>query len=60
MLWSTKYLWDTLKGVVHVYWVVQGMNDTSLIAWTKIIEPIMFAYYPNEGIYFLLGFNITM
>ncbi len=28
MLWNTKVLWDTLRGVVHVNWVVMGMKNT--------------------------------
>jgi len=36
------------------------MNNTLPIAWTKIIKPMVFADYPNEGIAFLLGFGMAM
>jgi hypothetical protein len=42
MLWSPMYLWDTLKGVLQVYWIVLGMNNTPLIAYTKLIQPMVF------------------
>jgi hypothetical protein len=60
MLWSLKDLWDTLKGVVHVNWVVLGMNNTPSIAGTKIIDPMVFVDYPNKGITFLLDFGMVM
>jgi hypothetical protein len=53
-------LWDTLKGVMHVNWVILGMNNTPLIAQTKIVEPMVFIDYPNEGIAFLLSFVMAM
>jgi len=58
MLWSPKDLWDILKGVVHVssFWHEQYPQ----IATTKIIEPMVFVDYPNEGITFLLGFGMVM
>ncbi len=43
MLWSSKDFWYTLKGVLHMHWVViLGMNNTLLIAWTK---------YSAHGVY---------
>jgi hypothetical protein len=36
------------------------MNNTPPIAQTKIIEPMVFVDYPNEGIDFFLGFGIAM
>jgi len=60
MLWNPKDLWDTLRGVVHVNWIVLGMNNTPPIAQTKIIKPMVFVNYPNEGITFFLGFGIDM
>jgi hypothetical protein len=36
------------------------MNNTPPIAQTKIIEPMVFENYPNEGIVFLLDFGIDM
>jgi hypothetical protein len=50
MLWSPKDLWDTLKGVMHVNGIVLGMSNITPIAQTKIIEPMVFTYYTNEGI----------
>jgi hypothetical protein len=41
---------------LHVHWVLLGMNNTPLIACTKIIQPMVFTKYPNEGIVFFLGF----
>jgi hypothetical protein len=35
------------------------MNNTPLIVQTKIIEPMMFANYPKQGIVFLLGLGNT-
>jgi hypothetical protein len=60
MLWNPKVLWDTLRGVVHVNWVVMGMNNTPLIIWTKIIKPMVFANYPKHGIAYFLGFGMNM
>jgi hypothetical protein len=37
-----------------------GMNNTSPLAQTKIIEPMVFEVDPNEGITFLLGFGMVM
>jgi hypothetical protein len=37
-----------------------GMNNTSLITQTKIIQPMVFEDYPNEGITFFLGFGMAM
>jgi hypothetical protein len=42
MLWNLKDLWDTLKGVLHMNWVVLGISNTPPIAQTKIIEPMVF------------------
>jgi len=33
---------------------------TPLMAWTKIIQPMVFTKYPNEGIAFFLGFVRAM
>jgi hypothetical protein len=33
---------------------------TLLIAWTNIIQPMLFTKYPNEGITFFLGFVRAM
>ncbi len=60
MLWSLKDLWDTLKRVMHVNWIVMDMSNTPPIAQTKIIEPMVFANYPNKGIAFLIGFGMAM
>jgi uncharacterized membrane protein (Fun14 family) len=60
MLWSPKVLWDTLRGVVHVNWVVLSMSNTPLIAQTKIIEPMVFINYPPKNIAFLIGFGMAM
>jgi hypothetical protein len=35
---------------------ILGTSKTPLIAWTKIIQSIMFTNYLHEGIAFLLGF----
>jgi hypothetical protein len=59
MLWSPKDLWDTQRGVVYVDWVFIGMNNTPPIAWTKIIEPVLFIDYPKHGIAFLIGLSNT-
>jgi hypothetical protein len=37
-----------------------SINNTLLIAGTKIIKPIVFANYPKKGITFLLGFGMAM
>jgi hypothetical protein len=37
-----------------------GMNNTPLIAPTKIIEPMMFVDYPKQNNVFLLGFGMAM
>jgi len=37
-----------------------GMNNTPPIAQTKIIKPMVFVDYPNEGIAFLLNFGMAM
>jgi hypothetical protein len=34
-----------------------GKNNTPPIAWTKIIQSMVFTKYPHEGIAFLLGLN---
>jgi hypothetical protein len=60
MLWNPKVLWDTLKGVVHMNWIVLCMSNTLLITQTKIIEPMVFANYPKKGIVFFLGFGMAM
>ncbi len=60
MLWNPKDLWDNLRRVVHVNWIIMGMNNTSLITQTKIIQPMVFEDYPNEGITFFLGFGMAM
>jgi hypothetical protein len=36
------------------------MNNTPLIAWTKIVQPMVFTKYPNEGIVFFIGFVRAM
>ncbi len=56
MLWSPKVLWDTWRGVLHVNWVVMGMNNTPLITRTKIINSMVFVDYPKKGMTFLIGF----
>jgi hypothetical protein len=33
-----------------------GISNTPLIAWTKIIQSMVFTKYLNEGISFFLGF----
>jgi hypothetical protein len=60
MLWSPKVLWDILKGVMHVNWIVLGMNNTPQIVQIKIIEPMMFTDYPKQSIVFFLGFGMVM
>jgi len=60
MLWSPKVLWDTMRKVVHVNWVVINMSNTPPIAQTKIIEPMVFIDYPKKGIAFLIGFGMAM
>jgi hypothetical protein len=48
------------KGIACMHWVViLGMNNTPLIAWTKIIQPMVFTEYPFEGIVFLQGLNFA-
>jgi hypothetical protein len=37
-----------------------GIRNTPLIAWTKIIQSMMFIEYPHEGLSFLLGFVKVM
>jgi hypothetical protein len=37
--------------------VILVMHNIALIAWTKIIVPMVFTKYPHEGIAFLLGLN---
>jgi hypothetical protein len=37
-----------------------GISNTPSIAWTKIIQSIMFIKYLHEGITFLLGFVRAM
>jgi hypothetical protein len=37
-----------------------GMNNTFLIAQTKLIKPMVFEDYPNEGITFFLSFGMVM
>ncbi len=60
MLRNPKDLWDILRGVLHVNWVIMGINSTPSITWTKIIEPMVFVEYFNEGIVFLLGCGMAM
>jgi hypothetical protein len=36
------------------------MNNTLPITQIRIIEPMVFTDYPNEGIAFLIGFGINM
>jgi hypothetical protein len=33
-----------------------GTNNNQPIAWTKIIQSMVFTKYPREGIAFLVGF----
>jgi hypothetical protein len=54
------YLWDTLHGVLHVYWVVLGTSNTLLIVYIKIIQPMVFTVWRNEGIEIILGFDKAM
>jgi len=35
-------------------------NNTTMIAWTKIIQFMVFTKYPHEGITFLLGYGMVM
>ncbi len=56
MLWNSMYLWDTLIRVLHVHWIFLSMSNTLMIVWTKIIQPMVFTMYLNEGVTFLLGF----
>ncbi len=37
-----------------------GINNTPMIAQTKISKPIVFVKYPSEGIAFLLGCGMIM
>jgi hypothetical protein len=60
MLWNLKVLRDTLRGVVHMKWVVVGMSNTPLIIWTKTIEPMMFVDYLKKGINFFTSFGMAM
>jgi hypothetical protein len=52
LLGFVRDLWDILKEVLHVNWIIMGINNTPSIVWTKIIKPMVFAEYPNEGIVF--------
>jgi hypothetical protein len=54
-----KGLWDTQRGVMHVNCVLMGMNNTPLTTRTKIIEPMLFADYPKQGIAFLVSLGNT-
>ncbi len=43
-----------------MHWVViLGMNNTPLITWTKIIQPMVFIEYLHESIAFLQGLNFA-
>jgi hypothetical protein len=37
-----------------------GTNNTPLITWTKIIQPMVFIVFPNEGVLFIVGFVMAM
>jgi hypothetical protein len=32
------------------------MSNTPLMAWVKMVDPMLFIKHPNEGISYLLGF----
>jgi len=40
-----------------MHYVILGTSNTPPIAWTKIIQSMVFIEYPHEGIVFLLGLN---
>jgi len=60
MWWSPNFFWYTLREVLHMHCVILGTSNTLLIAWTKIIQSIMFTNCHHEGIAFLLGFVWAM
>jgi len=43
-----------------MHYVILGTTNTPPIAYTKIIQSIVFTNYPREGIAFLLGFVWVM
>jgi len=36
------------------------MSNTPLMAWVKMVDPMLFIEHPNEGISYLLGFFLIM
>ncbi len=49
-----------LKRVLHMHCVILGISNTPPIAWTKIIQSIVFINHLHQSIAFLLGFVWVM
>ncbi len=59
-LWSPKDFLYTLREVLHMHWVILGTSNTPPKAWTKIIQSMVFTWYPREGNVFFLNFGMAM